>query len=424
LLARARLLQATDLPDGPARAERLEEAVRLNDRAEACSERAARSQGLWRQRAELARLTGDAAAARHDQRAAALPAETARDLYWLASEHLTHGRWGEALPLLRQATQREPQNFWAWFVLGNCHDRMGQDRQAEACYDTCAAIWPTFPWVYFNRGLARLRQSDHAGACADFDEVLRLRPGLAEAHINRALARQGLGQFREGAEDLTRGLECGGTETRVYFLRARLREKAGDRAGSRADFAEGLRRQPTDEKSWIARGFARLGDDPEGALADFEQALRANPRSGAALQNKAHVLAERLGRTEEALAALDRAVALYPDAALYRSSRGVLAARLGRRAQAHADAEDALLRDAGPPRLYQAGCIYALTSRQEPEDRTRALHLLSSALRKGYGLDLVDTDHDLDPLRDLPEFRRLIAAVRALGPTGPAAKAP
>src|SRR5262249_16559711 len=70
LLARARLLQATDLPDGPARTERLEEAVRLNDRAEACSERAARSQGLWRQRAELARLTGDAAAARHNQRAA------------------------------------------------------------------------------------------------------------------------------------------------------------------------------------------------------------------------------------------------------------------------------------------------------------------------------------------------------------------
>ena len=136
------------------------------------------------------------------------------------------------------------------------------------------------------------------------------------------------------------------------------------------------------------------------------------------------MLAERLGRTEEALAALDRAVALYPDAALYRSSRGVLAARLGRRAQAHADAEDALLRDAGPPRLYQAGCVYALTSLKAPEDRTRALYLLSSALRQGYGLDLVDTDHDLDPLRDLPEFQRLMVAVRAAGPAGPAANGP
>ena len=36
-----------------------------------------------------------------------------------------------------------------------------------------------------------------------------------------------------------------------------------------ADRAEGLRRQPADELSWVSRGLARLPGDPKGALADF-----------------------------------------------------------------------------------------------------------------------------------------------------------
>jgi hypothetical protein len=36
----------------------------------------------------------------------------------------------------------------------------------------------------------------------------------------------------------------------------------------------------------------------------------------------------------------------------------------------------------------------------------KALRLLSSALRKGYGLPLLDNDKDWDALRKDPEFRR------------------
>jgi hypothetical protein len=41
-------------------------------------------------------------------------------------------------------------------------------------------------------------------------------------------------------------------------------------------------------------------------------------------------------------------------------------------------------------------------------------NVLSAALRAGFGLDFVDHDTDLDALRNLPEFRGLVAAARAL----------
>ena len=61
-------------------------------------------------------------------------------------------------------------------------------------------------------------------------------------------------------------------------------------------------------------------------------------------------------------------------------------------------------------------CIYALTSatgKGHPEDKTEAFRLLWLSLKTGFGLDIVDTDTDLDPLRKDPEFKRVVDGARA-----------
>jgi hypothetical protein len=40
--------------------------------------------------------------------------------------------------------------------------------------------------------------------------------------------------------------------------------------------------------------------------------------------------------------------------------------------------------------------------------------LLAAALWAGFGLDLVDRDSDMDPVRDRPDFKRVIQVVREL----------
>jgi tetratricopeptide (TPR) repeat protein len=248
-----------------------------------------------------------------------------------------------------------------------------------------------------------LRQRAYSLACADFDRVIELRPDRVETYLNRALARQGLKDYAGAIADLTEALQRGAPYTRIYFMRARVRAEAGDPAGAKQDRAEGLRREPTDEDSWIARGVARLSDDLQGALADFEHALERNPRSRMALINKAHVLGEKQNRTEEALAVLDRVVAFYPEHVPARSSRGVLLARLGRRDAAHRDAVESLRRDSQPATLYQVACIYALTSKQHAADRQQALRLLKAAAPKETRwLQTVQTDPYFAPVRDLP----------------------
>jgi serine/threonine protein kinase/Tfp pilus assembly protein PilF len=414
LLARATALEGQYYCPASSRHEKLQDAQNYNLLAEACFGKDNCPKALWEQRADLARLLGrereaEQLAARSDQ----TPIHSARDYYLIAHKRAINGNYREALELLRQTTQEEPRNFSAWFVRGNCYYELLQDAQAIACYNTCVALRPDFHWSWFNRGLAHLRLRDYRQACDDFASCLRLQPNLAEAHINRARAEEGLAKFPEAIEDYTQALKGDQSPTRIYFLRAQARARAGDKAGAQRDFDQGLAGEPTDEAGWIARGLAKQTSDVPGALADFEQALRINPRSFEGLQNKA-AAQDRLGKDPESLQVMEQAVQLYPDSALTRGGRGVLLARIHQRDRAVADARAALLLDLSPATLYQVACIYSLTSKENPEDRREALHLLASALRGGFGLEIVDTDTDFDPLRTLPAFKEAVAAARLL----------
>ena len=165
--------------------------------------------------------------------------------------------------------------------------------------------------------------------------------------------------------------------------------------------------------SWVARGLARITESPDGSLADFDEALKLDPRCISALEAKASVLSEQLGRTEDAIRVLDDAVRYHPDYPPVRSGRGVLLARLGRREPALADARASLRLDHQPEVTYQVAGIYALTSRQDPADRAEAFRLLRIAFEQGFGLELVDQDPELMPIRALPEFREIVQSAKA-----------
>jgi serine/threonine protein kinase/Tfp pilus assembly protein PilF len=420
LLARTENLADRDRSPDPSDARRrLEKTLELNRLAEACFDAEAPA-ALWWQRADLVRQLGDAAEGdRLRSRAEETPPQTADDFYLSAVELAGQDQAAKAVELLRQATRLDPRHYRAWFLLGKRLSDQGAEVQAGTCYSVCIALQPQSAPAHFGRGVVNMQLKDYPQARADFDQALALQPEFVEAYVNRALVRQSQADHAGAVEDFSAALDMGGAPTRVYFLRAWARDQAGDAAGAEADRAEGLRREPADERSWIARGLAWLRLQPEQALADFEQALALNPRSRAALRNKAHVCAGHLRRPEDAVAALDLVIKHYPDFATGRAERGVMHARLGRRSAALEDAREALARDGSPALRYQVACIYALTARTNAEDRAPALALLREALRRGYGGTLLAADGDLDPLRTLPEFKRLSEAAAVLNASNP-----
>ena len=415
------LTRKVEPPNGARGTEALASAGRCLDRAEDCYGPQSPPRQLWLARAELASKAGDRTgeAERLRQRASTARPETPRERLQGIIDRVEPGDRRTLLAFLDQASQRDPQDYSNWMTLALAYARVGQVESANQCYGVAISMAPRVHWPHFNRGLLALEAHDSSAALADFDRVVALRPDLASAWINRSLAKLGLGDVRGALADLDHCLAEDGAPTRAWFIRSKARARAGDQEGAARDVQEGMRRPPDDETGFVARGLTRLEADPPGALADFDAALRLKPNYLPALQDKANVLAEKLGRVEDAVKVLDLALAFYPSDVPAMAGRGVLLARLGRRDLALKDAEQALKLDDNAQNLYQVGGVFALTSRQVPADASRSLQLLSRAIRKDASwLAVVPVDRDLDPIRENPNFRDLMAALSLLGRAG------
>src|SRR5262249_11830377 len=198
LLARSALRSAQALSlSSEERRKLVKQALSDNRLAETCFEVSVPPELLF-QRADLLEKSGDAEAAQRERaEAAKRPLNTARANYLAAVEHTLARRYQKAVLLLQAAVDLEPRNFWAWIMLGPCHDGLGNDTQAIADYNAAVALAPEFHGVYFNRGLAYFRQKKYPEAARDFDRAIAFGGGTLDAYINRSLARERLHRYAE-----------------------------------------------------------------------------------------------------------------------------------------------------------------------------------------------------------------------------------
>ena len=156
-----------------------------------------------------------------------------------------------------------------------------------------------FQWRAFSQ-LAEI-SSRHVTALATVQDVHQLAaPGRATVEISNARLLDIVGQL----------------EKKILELESGGRLLAGPDVKSANPLAEG--------QQWLDAG------DAQKALECFEKILSAQPQNGAALVKKAAAL-DKLGRTDEALAFCDRAIAV--DGALTTSAllqKGGLLNRLSR----------------------------------------------------------------------------------------------
>lgn len=418
--------------DADTRHARLEHAWRTNQLAEEVDSSVVRLDGaagaprfVLDQRVKLAELLGHPPEeiARSRAAAEATPPQTVRDHLFAAMQAIHEERLSDAESMLLAATRETPQDLLGWLLLGHAYFSEGRFEQAIGCYSTCLALSPRSAWIYFDRGLAYQRRGDLSLADEDYTAALRHDPKLMEAYLNRGIARLERGKPADALADFDIASELPRSPARLRFLRARALRSLGAAAAAEEALAAAIATPPTDADSWVARGMAQYYTDPRAALADFNAALEVAPRSLPALLNRASVYSERLGETERGIAALDQLLERYPGYNEAISSRAVLKARLGRCEAAVADALEALRRDGRPAIAYQVAGVYALLGRDSPDDRREALRLIERALASGYGLDLVERDPDLAPLRGDPEFEVMVERFRMVRAQRPAAAA-
>ena len=155
---------------------------------------------------------------------------------------------------------------------------------------------------YLQRGIERAANGALDAALDDYNEAIRLSPQDAEAYWRRGLLCYALRNFDGAIADYTHTIELRETDRHIPFHnRANARQMTGDLQGAEADYDEALRLNPKYAVSYANRGIVRydLGDYG-GAIADYTDALALDPDMVEAYFNRAN--ARRVqGEIREAL---------------------------------------------------------------------------------------------------------------------------
>ena len=172
---------------------------------------------------------------------------------------------------------------------GDAFYAAGEYEQAEATYRKALEVGAQRPRLQNNLGNALVRQGKSGAALAAYRKALELDPEYLFAMNNLVLAL-----YRGGERDLAR----------QFLSKAQMN-------------------WPRVSFFYSTDGYLRyLEGDHRGALAAFQEAIRLNPDSPAALNNVGVLLLEDPAGDEDPLPYLMRAIEKDPENMLFRDSLG------------------------------------------------------------------------------------------------------
>ncbi len=191
--------------------------------------------------------------------------------------------------------------------------------------------------AYAHRGAVHIERGEIAACLTDEGAALAIDGHLAQAHGVLALCLAMQGDVRADAEaDAALTLDPG--QLLAWKAKATSEMRIKNYDGAARDYTSALALRPGDSRSLAGRASARflLGQFAE-ALSDLDAAQAAEP--GLALHAARAQMLAALNRGEEALAAIDLAVADKPEDRVAHRARAEIRARFGERDAAMPDAD-------------------------------------------------------------------------------------
>jgi type II secretory pathway predicted ATPase ExeA/tetratricopeptide (TPR) repeat protein len=164
--------------------------------------------------------------------------------------------------------------------------------------------------THSQHGEALSRNGDYEKAIQEFNEAIRLNPGLASAHYSRGEIYFQRGDYQQAIRDFTRTIGLAPDYTFAYYSRGVANERTGEIEEAILDFTHTVRLKPSFAPAYNdrARALYSLGHLRE-ALRDSEQAISVAPDTPTYLATHSLILAA-LGRSEGAFASLEQAMAI------------------------------------------------------------------------------------------------------------------
>jgi tetratricopeptide (TPR) repeat protein len=145
---------------------------------------------------------------------------------------------------------------------------------AIAELDKAVALKPDFAQAYHQRAGAKMLSRDFDGALADANKVIELDPNFKPAYQTRAMARFHTGDLDGALEDYDKSIAVGWLMYESYIGRGNVRRAKGDLDGALEDYGAAIALKPKATEAYMNRANARRQKgDTAGAMEDYNTAI-------------------------------------------------------------------------------------------------------------------------------------------------------
>jgi tetratricopeptide (TPR) repeat protein len=240
-------------------------------------------------------------------------------------EAMQTGRYEAALPLLNTLISRTPNDAQLLFSRGLAHRQLGRHTEAIADFDRAEAVGLRDADLYLMRAWSYAHTQRLDAALEDLQRAIDLQPS-AMSYKTRAIIHGTFARTAEALADWDAAIALEPHSGELYFHRAVQRWRGTthpDRAAQALqDVNLALVNNYQRPNVYLFRGelYEALGDTA-AALRDYDEAILLDRRFGAAYRRRAELLIQ-LGRCDEAISDLTRAMKIDPQDVQLRILRG------------------------------------------------------------------------------------------------------
>lgn len=265
-------------------------------------------------------------------------------LYWQQNDlDLAAATYQKALTI-------DPANADAHYILGSTYLLQDKPDEAVAPLQEAVRLRPDFVEALQALGQALMGQEAWQDALAVYERLANLTPQDASVYLALGDAHSRLGHLEDAAAAYQQAVEVE-PNAMAYVLLGLMKVQMGDTEGAIAAYQQALALEPDNPSAHQSLGnaYQMLGRN-EDAAGEYRKAIAQNET--AFLQVQLGTALGRLGRADEALAALQRALELDPQAAEAHNQMGIVYANQGNLAEAEAAYRAAIDLDGANPLYY------------------------------------------------------------------------
>jgi tetratricopeptide (TPR) repeat protein/S1-C subfamily serine protease len=238
-------------------------------------------------------------------------------------------RYPEAIQAFDAAIKQKPKFIHlAYYGKGLALGRSKKYPEAITALQQAVKSQPDFVPAWNNLSAVYRESNQLDKALAAINQAIQLQPNNPNLYNEKYGVLSNLKRYREAEVAINKAIELS-PRAGFYINRGVVRNELGDKQGAIDDYNQAIKINPNYAQAYYNRGIVRneLGDKP-GAIDDYTLAIKINPNDAEAYNNRG-VVRKDLGDKQGAIDDYNQAIKINPNHAEAYSNRGVVRYELG-----------------------------------------------------------------------------------------------